>query len=76
MSDTNAETVLIHVLEALISTVGVEGIIKIVSKLAGPDKVRAILDAEYAANDVAVEAYEREQLDAWVQRMKAARTGV
>lgn len=57
-----AEEVGLAVLRALVSTVGLDGLVKLVLGLAGNDRVKAILEAEYAANDVAAEVYEQEKL--------------
>jgi hypothetical protein len=60
---SSPEEIAMVVLKALVSTVGVERIVKIVSDLAGgKERTSAILEAQYAANDVAVDVYANEKL--------------
>lgn len=57
------ENIALAVLQSLVTTVGIERVIKIVSDLAGgKDRAQAIIAAQYAANDIAVDVYERQTL--------------
>lgn len=54
---------IVDTLGELVEAVGIETIIKLVTgKAGGPDKVRAILAAEYAANDAVLDKLEEDKL--------------
>ncbi len=53
----------VAILKALAEEVGVDGVVKLAAELFGADHVKAILDAEYLATDLAVDVEEIKKLD-------------
>ncbi len=53
----------VAVLTALVNEVGLDGIVKLISEIGGADKVKALLDAEYLASDLAADTAELVKLE-------------
>jgi hypothetical protein len=64
---TTLEQLVVDFLKALVANVGLEEAVRLVMAVASKDdqaRVRAILAAEYAANDAAVDVLEQQKLKA------------